>query len=145
MSASRFNAFVLAIITVTLSACASQPPPQYAPINKIPAGTTVHVIAHVPDVSLPDAQSGLESTGGRAAKYAGQGAAAGAVEATKASVGCGPFVLFCAPFFAVVLKPTATGRETGHGMSGPTKTQVRLWLMKPRRPVAHKAEMNPRV
>lgn len=90
---------MLLILVLSLAACAGQP--QYATLRAVPSGASIHVIVTQPDIEAPDAQSAGESVGRGAASGAGMGAGAGAEAGLQGSIACGPFIIFCAPLFAI--------------------------------------------
>jgi len=93
----------LLILALSLAACASppSPPPQYATLQAVPSGASIHVIATQPDIEAPDAQSAGETVGSGAASGAGLGASAGLEAGLQGSIICGPFIIVCLPLFAI--------------------------------------------
>lgn len=89
----------LLILALSLAACASRP--QYATLQAVPSGASIHVIATQPDIEAPDAQAAGESVGSGAASGAGLGASAGLEVGLQGSIICGPFIIVCLPLFAI--------------------------------------------
>lgn len=103
---------MLLILALSLAACAGQP--HYATLRAVPSGASIHVIVTQPDIEAPDAQSAGD-IGRGAASGAGLGAGAGVAAGLEGSVVCGPFIIVCAPLFAIsgVVVGTIAGSIVG--------------------------------
>ena len=88
------------LVGLVLSGCASQP--KFAPLQRLPEGQTLQLLVSVPPIEAAKVDGDAESVGKGAAVGAGGGAAAGATVGLAESLWCGPYILFCAPVFALV-------------------------------------------